>query len=62
MASAAQAPESRPLSRLEEEELLDRAQRGERETFDELVARTPSSAMKLAVSILRDASEAEDEV
>lgn len=45
-----------------EEELLDRAQKGDREAFDELVQRTSSSAMKLAVSILRDASEAEDEV
>lgn len=62
MASAAHALKTRPLSRLEEEELLDRAQRGEREAFDELVTRTSSSAMKLAVSILRDASEAEDEV
>lgn len=62
MASEVQALKSRPLSPLEEEELLDRAQRGEREAFDELVARTSSSAMKLAVSILRDASQAEDEV
>jgi len=62
MASAATALKTRPLSKLEEDELLDRAQRGEREAFDELVARTSSSAMKLAVSILRDASEAEDEV
>lgn len=62
MASAAQALGPRPLCRLEEEELLDRAQRGEREAFDELMARTSSSAMRLAVSILRDTSEAEDEV
>lgn len=62
MASAAKAIKYPEMKAEREEELLDRAQRGDREAFDELVQRTSSSAMKLAVSILRDVSEAEDEV
>lgn len=45
-----------------EEELLDLAQQGDREAFDELMQRSSSAAMKLAVSILRDVADAEDEV
>lgn len=62
MASAAQAFKNQQWDGVSEEELLDRAQQGDREAFDELVQRTSSSAMKLAISILRDASDAEDEV
>jgi RNA polymerase sigma-70 factor (ECF subfamily) len=44
------------------EQLVDRAQRGDQAAFAELVERHYSSCLKLALSILRDKSDAEDEV
>ncbi|GAB4418325.1 MAG: RNA polymerase sigma factor [Bryobacter sp.] len=45
-----------------DEQLVDRAQRGDQTAFAELVERHYSSCLKLALSILRDKSDAEDEV
>jgi RNA polymerase sigma-70 factor (ECF subfamily) len=45
-----------------DEQLVDRAQRGDQAAFAELVERHYSSCLKLALSILRDKSDAEDEV
>ncbi len=45
-----------------DEELVDRAQRGDQTAFAELVERHYNSCLKLALSILRDKSDAEDEV
>jgi len=62
MATPAQAIQARSINTMAEEELLDLAQQGDREAFDELMQRSSSAAMKLAVSILRDVADAEDEV
>jgi RNA polymerase sigma-70 factor (ECF subfamily) len=45
-----------------DDQLVTLAQQGDNEAFAELVARHQSSCMKLALSILRDRSDAEDEV
>jgi RNA polymerase sigma-70 factor (ECF subfamily) len=45
-----------------EEELVDRAQRGDDEAFVELMRRTKRSSVRVACSILLDPFEAEDEV
>jgi RNA polymerase sigma-70 factor (ECF subfamily) len=45
-----------------DEELVDRAQKGDQAAFAELVERHYNSCIKLALSILRDKSDAEDEV
>lgn len=45
-----------------DEELVDRAQQGDQSAFTELIERHQSSALKLALSILRDKGDAEDEV
>lgn len=45
-----------------DEELVARAQRGDQTAFAELVERHQNNAMKLALSILRDKADAEDEV
>jgi RNA polymerase sigma-70 factor, ECF subfamily len=45
-----------------DEELVDRAQNGDQGAFTELIERHQSNAFKLALSILRDKADAEDEV
>jgi len=50
------------LSRCEDDELVIRAQQNDDEAFSELMRRTSASSLRLAVSILRDREEAEDEV
>ncbi len=45
-----------------DEDLVDRAQKGDQAAFAELVERHYNSCTKLALSILRDKSDAEDEV
>jgi RNA polymerase sigma-70 factor (ECF subfamily) len=47
---------------ISDEELVDRSQRGDQTAFTELIERHQSSCFKLALSILRDKSDAEDEV
>jgi RNA polymerase sigma-70 factor, ECF subfamily len=50
------------LSGCADDELVSRAQASDDQAFAELVRRTSSASLKLAVSILRDREEAEDEV
>jgi RNA polymerase sigma-70 factor (ECF subfamily) len=45
-----------------EDELVTRAQQSDNAAFEELMRRTSGSSFKLAMSILRDRQEAEDEV
>jgi RNA polymerase sigma-70 factor (ECF subfamily) len=47
---------------LSEDQLLTLAQDGEEDAFAELMSRNSSSSFKLALSILKDRQEAEDEV
>ena len=47
---------------LSDDELLTLAQNGDEGAFAELMSRTSSSSLKLALSILRDRQDAEDEV
>lgn len=54
--------EELPLTTLPDEELVDWAQSGQHDAFAELMRRHHSACMKLAMSILRDRSDAEDEV
>jgi len=51
-----------PLADEAEETLVGNAQKGDHGAFSELTRRTYSSSIKLALSILRDRQEAEDEV
>jgi RNA polymerase sigma-70 factor (ECF subfamily) len=51
-----------PLANCEDEELVLRAQDNDDAAFGELMRRTSASSFRLAVSILRDRQEAEDEV
>src|SRR6478672_1459588 len=53
---------SNPLNAENEEVLVRSAQAGDEAAFAELTRRHYSSSLKLAVSILRDRQEAEDEV
>jgi RNA polymerase sigma-70 factor (ECF subfamily) len=50
------------MQNLDDSQLVTRAQQGAGEAFAELIRRHYSSAFKLAVSILRDRQDAEDEV
>lgn len=50
------------LQELSDEELLAAAQQRDQAAFAELMRRNQSSSMKLALSILRDRQDAEDEV
>jgi RNA polymerase sigma-70 factor (ECF subfamily) len=50
------------LKPLTDEELVIESQAGNREAFAELISRHYNTAKKLAVSILRDSQDAEDEV
>lgn len=52
----------RELEDVSDEELVRLSQTGRRDAFSELTARNYSVSFKLAVSILRDREEAEDEV
>ena len=52
----------RPYRALLDEELVILAQESDNQAFEELVERQYSSCCKLAISILRDRSDAEDEV
>jgi RNA polymerase sigma-70 factor (ECF subfamily) len=45
-----------------DDELVAKAQQNDDEAFEELVRRTSASSLRLAMSILRDRQEAEDEV
>lgn len=45
-----------------DDQLVTRSQAGDQAAFEELVKRHENTCIKLAVSILRDAAEAEDEV
>ena len=54
--------DSHPVTHLKEEELLALARNGKEAAFAELMLRTSSSSFKLALSILKDRQEAEDEV
>lgn len=54
--------ESQSVSHLTDEELLGLARNGKEAAFAELMLRTSSSSLKLALSILKDRQEAEDEV
>jgi len=50
------------LARCADDELVIRAQQNDDQAFGELMRRTSASSLRLAVSILRDREEAEDEV
>ncbi|MCX6593947.1 MAG: sigma-70 family RNA polymerase sigma factor [Acidobacteria bacterium] len=50
------------LKKIADEELVAQAQQGDNTAFAELVRRHQTSCFKLALSILRDRSDAEDEV
>lgn len=50
------------LSQCADDELVLRAQQNDDEAFGELMRRTSASSLRLAMSILRDREEAEDEV
>jgi RNA polymerase sigma-70 factor (ECF subfamily) len=50
------------LSRCADDELVVKAQQNDGEAFEELMRRTSASSLRLAMSILRDREEAEDEV
>mgnify|MGYP005851558651 FL=1 len=50
------------LTRLDDVELVERAQRGEDAAFSELMSRHQTNCFKLALSILRNREDAEDEV
>jgi RNA polymerase sigma-70 factor (ECF subfamily) len=52
----------RPLSSLSDDQLVSMTQKGDHSAFSELMERHQSSCMKLALSILKDRSDAEDEV
>ena len=51
-----------PYSKTPDEDLVTLAQRGDNNAFAELIQRHYNSCSKLAISILRDRSDAEDEV
>jgi RNA polymerase sigma-70 factor, ECF subfamily len=53
---------SKALVNVEDEELVIRSQDGDRAAFSELVQRHYSSCLRLAVTILRNRDDAEDEV
>ncbi len=53
---------SRPLAELEEAELVTRAQQRDQEAFAELMRRNTSPSLRLAISVLKDRQEAEDQV
>lgn len=50
------------LEEMAEEELVDLARRGGRDAFSELIRRNYGRSFKLAISILRNRDDAEDEV
>lgn len=54
--------ESESVNHMTDEELMALARNGEQAAFAELMLRTSSSSFKLALSILKDHQEAEDEV
>jgi RNA polymerase sigma-70 factor (ECF subfamily) len=47
---------------MQDDELVDDCQRGNRKAFDELMRRHQGTAMKIALSVLRHRQDAEDEV
>ncbi|HEU0123561.1 MAG TPA: sigma-70 family RNA polymerase sigma factor [Bryobacteraceae bacterium] len=51
-----------PLSEAEEAALVERAQARDEEAFQELMRRNSSSSLRLALSILKNQEEAEDQV
>lgn len=52
----------RTLTQVEEAELVQRAQRGDEAAFAELMRRNSSPSLRLALSVLKDQQEAEDQV
>jgi RNA polymerase sigma-70 factor (ECF subfamily) len=52
----------RPLADLEEAELVTRAQQRDMAAFEELMRRNTSPSLRLAISVLKDRQEAEDQV
>lgn len=60
--SAAGEPQQNPLADAVETELVQRAQSGDELAFAELVRRNASTSFRLALSVLKDRQEAEDEV
>jgi RNA polymerase sigma-70 factor (ECF subfamily) len=52
----------RPLAHLEEADLVQRAQQGDELAFAELMRRNTSPSLRLALSVLKDRQEAEDQV
>ncbi|MEO8096654.1 MAG: sigma-70 family RNA polymerase sigma factor [Acidobacteriota bacterium] len=52
----------RPLSEIDEAELVARAQRRDEQAFAELMHRNTSTSLRLALSVLKDRQEAEDQV
>jgi len=51
-----------PLEQSEESLLVERAQKGDEEAFQELMRRTRSTSLRLALSIVKNREEAEDQV
>jgi len=56
------SPHPYPLAEVEEAELVGRAQRRDQEAFAELMRRNTSTSLRLAISVLKDRQEAEDQV
>lgn len=54
--------ELRPLAEVPEPELVQRAQNRDEAAFEELMRRNASTSFRLALSVLKDRQEAEDEV
>jgi len=54
--------DNRPLSGSSEAELVERAQNRDPDAFAELMSRNASPSFRLALSVLKDRQEAEDEV
>jgi len=52
----------RPLAEVEEAELVTRAQQRDMAAFEELMRRNTSPSLRLAISVLKDRQEAEDQV
>ena len=54
--------DAKPLSEASETNLVERAQKRDQEAFAELMRRNASTSLRLAVSVLKDRQEAEDQV
>jgi len=56
------SPHPNPLAEVEEGELVKRAQQRDQQAFAELMRRNTSTSLRLAISVLKDRQEAEDQV